>query len=182
MKLGLIIFGITGFLIFNTYHDGKYTEMLKIGKKYIQMIMYGFIGLTLWLFIKKHPDKSKDMLAHASDVIRYMPIDRNTSDFLSPIFDFTKAKNLLNNNIAPGHKRMMNSGNQPNSRSVSETKKKYVASQQQWKCGKCQRTLDAAYQIDHKLALYKGGTNNIDNLEALCRNCHGEKTVYDKII
>lgn len=182
MKLALIIFGITGFLIFNTYHDGKYTEMLKIGKKYIQMAMYGFIGLTLYLFIKKHPDKSKDMLAHASDVIRYMPIDRNTSDFLSPIFDFTKTKNLLSSNLSPQHKRMVHSGNQPNSRSVSETKKKYVASQQQWKCGKCQRTLDASYQIDHKIPLYKGGTNNIDNLEALCRNCHGEKTVYDKII
>ena len=37
MKLELIIFIITGFLVTNTYYDGKYTKMLSISKKYIQM-------------------------------------------------------------------------------------------------------------------------------------------------
>ena len=66
-------------------------------------------------------------------------------------------------------------------RNVSETKKKHVASQQQWKCKKCNNMLDATYEIDHVIPLYKGGNNEINNLEALCRNCHGKKTLNDKI-
>ena len=37
--------------------------------------------------------------------------------------------------------------------------------------------LDATYEIDHIVELQHGGTNNIDNLVALCRNCHGKKTI-----
>ena len=36
-------------------------------------------------------------------------------------------------------------------RSVSETKKKYVASQQGWKCAGCSSQLDATFEVDHKL-------------------------------
>ena len=53
MKLELIIFSITGFLIYNTYYDFKYSKMLVINKKYIQMSMFGFVGFTLYLLIKK---------------------------------------------------------------------------------------------------------------------------------
>ena len=42
-------------------------------------------------------------------------------------------------------KRMLNSGN-TNKRSVSESKKKYVAASQNWKCGKCQKILDATFE------------------------------------
>ena len=31
MKTELIIFGITGFLIYNTYYDGKYIEKINQG-------------------------------------------------------------------------------------------------------------------------------------------------------
>ena len=41
MKLELLIFGITGFLIMNTYYDGKYTKMLMLGQKYFKMAMFG---------------------------------------------------------------------------------------------------------------------------------------------
>ena len=66
-------------------------------------------------------------------------------------------------------------------RNVSESKKKYVASNQQWKCKKCQTILDATYEVDHVMPLYKGGNNEVYNLEALCRNCHGKKTLLDRI-
>ena len=66
-------------------------------------------------------------------------------------------------------------------RNVSESKKKYVASNQQWKCTKCQIILDATYEVDHIVPLYKGGNNDVHNLEALCRNCHGKKTLLDRI-
>lgn len=66
-------------------------------------------------------------------------------------------------------------------RNVSESKKKYVASNQQWKCASCNDLLDATYEIDHITPLYKGGTNEVSNLKALCRNCHGKKTLMDRI-
>lgn len=66
-------------------------------------------------------------------------------------------------------------------RSVSETKKKYVAAQQGWKCGNCQRQLPAWFEVDHKVRLEHGGSNHIDNLVALCRDCHGEKTAIENL-
>ena len=41
--------------------------------------------------------------------------------------------------------------------------------------------LDASYEIDHIIPLYKGGNNENDNLMALCRNCHGKKTISDAL-
>ena len=66
-------------------------------------------------------------------------------------------------------------------RSVSESKKKYIASSQKWSCAHCQQMLDNTYEVDHVIPLYKGGTNDLTNLEALCRNCHGKKTFKDKM-
>lgn len=186
MKLELIVFTITVFLVTNTYYDGKYTKMLTIGKKYIKMIMFTFVGFSIYLLLKKNPNESRSILSHANTLIKYMPIDKNTSDLISPIFEFTKIKNDINNygngpsfstdQQTPQMKRMLNSG-KSNKRCVSETKKKYVASQQGWKCAKCQHQLKATFEVDHKIDLQLGGTNHVNNLAALCRECHGEKTM-----
>jgi hypothetical protein len=66
-------------------------------------------------------------------------------------------------------------------RQVSQLMKKQVAARQQWKCGHCQSVLDASYEVDHILALYHGGSNSEENLVALCRNCHGKKTVNERL-
>lgn len=66
-------------------------------------------------------------------------------------------------------------------RNVTESTKKYVASNQGWKCLKCGQTLDATYEVDHVKPLHQGGTNDISNLRALCRNCHGKKTLEDNM-
>jgi 5-methylcytosine-specific restriction endonuclease McrA len=66
-------------------------------------------------------------------------------------------------------------------RKVTESTKKYVASKQKWKCFKCKMLLDCTYEIDHIKPLYLNGTNDVDNLQALCRNCHGKKTTEDRI-
>jgi purine-cytosine permease-like protein len=57
--------------------------------------------------------------------------------------------------------------------------KKKIASNQKWKCKICHQLLDYTYEIDHIQPIFKGGTNNINNLQALCRNCHGKKTLDD---
>ena len=66
-------------------------------------------------------------------------------------------------------------------RNVSQTIKKYVASNQGWRCNYCKNLLDASFEIDHIVPLYKNGTNHISNLQALCRNCHGKKTIIDRL-
>ena len=191
---------ITIFFVANTYYEGKYTNYLILGKKYYKMIMYGFIGLSIYMFIKKHPNESQNMLIHANSLIRYMPIDKNTSDLISPIMDFTSIKEKFNNfkpnpNViphlsnnpnynTPQMRRMMNSGQnggQKHKRCVSESKKKYVAAQQQWKCDMCNSMLDATFEVDHKVELQFGGSNHVSNLAALCPNCHRKKTLQNNI-
>jgi hypothetical protein len=190
MKAGLMILGITVFLVVNTYHDGKYTKMLSINQKYFKMAMFAFVGFSMYLLIKKNPSGSKSMLQHANALIKYMPVDKETADLISPIFDFTNAKNSMDsmsgnytayNDHTPQTKRMLNSGGNTTTRSVSETKKKFVAAQQGWKCNNCASQLNHTFEVDHKTDLRYGGTNHVSNLVALCRNCHGEKTMENKL-
>ena len=194
-KIGLIIFSLTAFLIADTFHDGKYTKLVKSGKKYYQMAFIGFLGLSAYLFIKKHPDQSKSLMVHANELIKYMPIDKDAGDLLTPLLDMTNNSmfskevysnnfygqnpNNMNNNLQ--EKRILNSGKASTKRSVSETKKKYVASQQNWKCGNCHEQLSAWFEVDHKVRLERGGSNEVNNLVALCRECHGEKTAMENL-
>jgi 5-methylcytosine-specific restriction endonuclease McrA len=59
--------------------------------------------------------------------------------------------------------------------------KKKIAASQEWKCGSCKSLLDETYEVDHKLALFQGGTNEPENLVALCPNCHRHKTVEERL-
>jgi hypothetical protein len=237
IKLEYIVFIITAVLIANTYYDGRLIRMFQTNQKFIKMATFGFVGLSLFLFLKKNPENSRQLLFHANDIIKYMPISKGTADMITPFFDFTNNKSFLNNdvNMLPQHQAMMssytatgggggggggganmtgnarnvdteltggrggggggtrpiasgggttsaaerkllNSGKGSSKRSVSETKKKYVAAQQGWKCGDCQRQLPAWFEVDHVIALEHGGSNHVGNLVALCRDCHGKKT------
>jgi predicted HNH restriction endonuclease len=66
-------------------------------------------------------------------------------------------------------------------RNVTGLMKKKVAADQGWKCGDCGRTLDETYEVDHRLALFKGGSNDMSNLVALCPHCHRLKTVKERL-
>ena len=48
MRFELVIILITGFLIYNTYHDNKYTKMLYAGKNITQCF---FMELLDWDYI-----------------------------------------------------------------------------------------------------------------------------------
>ena len=197
MKLELVIFGITGFLIYNSYHDGKYSKMIMQYKKYYNMAFIGFLALSLYLMIKRNPSQSKSMLLYANNMVKYMPIDKSSMDMISPIFDLSSGGSKsfmekMNNETNPGHnynpalqqqqqQRNVLSGQKATKRSVSETKKKYVASIQDWKCAQCNNKLNHTFEIDHKIRLEYGGGNDVSNLVALCRECHGQKTSMENM-
>ena len=177
MKPKLLIIIITGLLIANTYYDNKYLKQLMKFKKYYVMVFWAFMGLSLYIFYTKHPGKSKDMLQYANTCIKYAPIDKETKDFISPLFNF----NQFGSNTSIQENKILHSGKKSNQRSVSETKKKYVAANQNWKCDNCNKQLPAWFEVDHKVRLEYGGTNHISNLVALCRDCHGQKTALENL-
>jgi len=175
MKIELIVLSITAFFIANTYYDGKYLKILKSWTKYYKIAAIAFAGFSTYLFIKKHPSESRTLFQSASGLVNSLPIDKQSKDILIP---------LLNKNNS--EERIMNSGghkinNQKVKRCVSETKKKFVASQQNWKCKGCSKSLPAWFEVDHTLRLDQGGTNEVDNLVALCRDCHGQKTAFENL-
>jgi hypothetical protein len=196
MKLELVIFAITTFLIYNSYHDGKYSKMIMHYKKYYNMAFIGFVALSLYLMIKRNPLQSKNMLLYANNMVKYMPIDKSSMDMISPIFDLSSGGSKsfmekMNSTTNPGHnyapvlqqqqQRTVLSGQKATKRSVSETKKKYVASMQDWKCAQCNNKLNHTFEIDHKIRLEYGGGNDVANLVALCRECHGQKTSMENM-
>jgi hypothetical protein len=197
MKLELIIFGIAGFLLYNIYHDGKYSKIFVSYKKYYQMGIVALFAISLYVMIKRNPGQTKNMLLCTNNMIKYMPIDKSSMDMISPIFDLT---NNVNNNgfntsfmtalnggagmdplLASQQQRNLLSGQKATKRSVSETKKKYVASIQDWKCGQCNKKLKHTFEVDHKVRLEHGGGNDVTNLVALCRDCHGDKTAMENM-
>jgi len=195
MRIELIIFGITAFLIANVYTDGKYWKLLQTNQKYYKMAGIALGGLMMYVLFKKFPSKANDILRGSNEYIKYLPIDRETSSMLSPILDFTAKQNIRNSGDdyaypvsgIPPHQedrninRIVNSGKKATKRSVSETKKKFVASRQNWKCGDCGEQLSAWFEVDHKIRLEYGGSNHVDNLVALCRECHGRKTTMENL-
>ena len=222
VKAEYIVFMVAAFLIVNTYYDGHLMKMFQSNQKWMKMAMFAFAGLSLFLFLRRNPENSRQLMYNANDIIKYMPISKGTADMITPFFDMTRVPPPHDGGAIGGQtsgasssaigramssamgttpslgggtpggtpggppggtqggsaseRRILNSGKGSSKRSVSETKKKYVAAQQGWKCGDCQRQLPAWFEVDHVIALEHGGSNHVDNLVALCRDCHGKKT------
>jgi len=193
MKTELLIIGITIFFILNTYSDGNFVKVVKSWKKYYQMAGIAFGGIMIYWLLKKNPLQARQMIAASNDYVKYLPVDRHTSSFISPILDFTSKQNIFSEQTAGynfpvvpmqqdiAETKILRSGKTGTKRSVSETKKKFVASSQNWKCGDCGIKLPAWFEVDHKTRLEYGGSNHVDNLVALCRDCHGKKTAMENL-
>ena len=205
MRIEIGIFLITALLIANLYTEGKYLKLIFKYKKYVQIIGIAVGGLIFYYLIKKNPLSMGSMLTTTNEYLKYMPLDKNTTSILNPILDFTSRQNFYQDqyansntgvpilpvqrmNLSSNERKIMTSGENPSGsqgqkvkRSVSETKKKFVASRQGWKCGDCQDQLNAWFEVDHKIRLEHGGSNHVDNLVALCRDCHGKKTTIENL-
>jgi hypothetical protein len=176
--------------------------MLMSWTKYYQMAGVAFIAFMLYILLKRNPLRAHQIVGATNEYIKYLPIDRNTTNMISPILDFTSKHAFgqppqnnwgggyganshpiipMNQNNQVAEHKIVNSGKTSTKRSVSETKKKFVASRQNWKCGDCQSQLTAWFEVDHKIRLEYGGSNHVDNLVALCRECHGKKTTMENL-
>jgi len=195
MKIELLVLAVSGFFIANTYYDGNYIKILQSWQKYFKMAGFAFAGLSIYLFLKKNPNQSHSLVQELSNIVKYMPSAKSTLDIFTPFTDFTNQTPFMGggggggmgNTDLSNHQqqhqinRMMESGKTGTKRCVSETKKKFVASQQSWNCGHCQKQLPAWFEVDHKIRLDNGGSNHVDNLVALCRDCHGKKTAMENL-
>lgn len=208
MRIGIVLFLVAIAIMANIYTDGKLVKSLTRYQKYYKMAGVAIGAIAIYVLFKKHPERARELVFTSNEYLKYMPVDKNASSILNPILDFTskysggaalggvssfgESRPILN--LSSGGRqsyaeaRITNSGISENGggvkatkRSVSETKKKYVAAQQGWKCGNCQKQLPAWFEVDHKIRLEHGGSNHIDNLVALCRDCHGEKTAMENL-
>jgi 5-methylcytosine-specific restriction endonuclease McrA len=203
MRIELWILLIAAIVIANIYTEGRFIRQLFKYKKYYQIAGVVLGALFLYYLIRKNPMKTHEILEASNEYIKYMPMDKNSTALIAPILDFTRRRNVYQggagypvaqmpqNTVVPPNnppnremtmrERIMNSGKKATKRSVSETKKKFVASRQNWRCGQCNNQLSAWFEVDHKVRLEYGGSNHIDNLVALCRECHGEKTTMENL-
>jgi len=199
MRIEITLFLIASFLIANIYTDGKILKTALSWKKYYQMAGVVFAAYLVYWLVKRNPTNAKNIILTSNEYLKYLPVDKNASNIVSPILDFTAngmekvqtggAYNYpvlaMNKDSSHYEKKIMNSGlgdgKKATKRSVSETKKKFVAAKQNWKCQKCNRQLPAWFEVDHVIRLEHGGSNHVDNLVALCRDCHGEKTAIENL-
>jgi hypothetical protein len=190
MRIEILLFLIAGAIVANIYTDGKYLKQLMTYKKYYQMggVIVG--ALFLYWLVRKNPASTKELILSSNEYIKYLPVDKNVTSFIEPLIDFTTKQSYANDGykeagipiLAMGQ-RMGGGGSTPETgkfkRSVSESKKKYIAAKQGWKCRECSQILPATYEVDHITRLQHGGSNELDNLQALCPSCHRNKTMME---
>ena len=94
MRFEIVIFLIAAFIMANIYTDGKYVKMLYSFKKYYQMAGVAFAAFMLYVLIKKNPLRAESIVSASNEYIKYLPIDKNTSNIISPILDFTSKQSF----------------------------------------------------------------------------------------
>ena len=193
-KFELFMMLATGLFVYNAYHDGHILKQFWLHQKQLKMIGYITAGLVAYFVIKRNPLHSKNWLMYTKEYMFSLPIDRTACTKYTSVFDLTRSSSPSPTSFM----RELNGINSPlpaaatppavqyeaerqhkYKRTVSETKKKFVASSQEWRCKHCRQQLDHTFEIDHIVRLDCGGSNDASNLVALCRNCHGKKTAQE---
>ena len=163
--MNIFFFFIITILVLKYFFDISYVNNI-----YKWLKIFAILILLVLLYKYYNNDEIKNSIVKSINKVDKVPIERTFTDINNY---FSSSKFNQNSNISKNTTKVK--------RNVTNGQKKYVASTQKWKCGHCKKLLDASYEVDHILALYKGGTNELDNLVALCRNCHGIKTMKERL-
>jgi 5-methylcytosine-specific restriction endonuclease McrA len=78
-------------------------------------------------------------------------------------------------NLFKEHHTIVNQGR----RKINKTVRQEIINSQNNKCNECHNELSPYYQIDHVIALQFGGTDERNNLVALCCECHAKKSAIE---
>jgi len=153
-------------------------------------------AVVLYWSFRKSAASVQSIAQRGSALLKHLPLDSATSGLINPILDFTSKHGDLASQLRSTMANPILGLDQPRiggqgfhaegypprvKRSVGETRKKMVASSQNWRCKHCTNQLTAFYEIDHVVGLEHGGNNEAANLVALCRECHAKKTFSSHI-
>jgi hypothetical protein len=199
--MSALLFGAAALAIANVYYDNKLLSIAIANKKYLHMAAIAGVAGVVYYLLTHMPAYANKIITSTHECLKYIPVSiaKTGAGFGLGIAsglgqDSGFAKTVRMNSIAPEpvFANALNRGASYDAkaggggatkpackRSVSETKKKYVASSQAWHCGNCKQMLNHTFEIDHRVALNQGGTNDTHNLVALCPLCHREKTARD---
>jgi hypothetical protein len=211
MRIELWILLLCGSALFIVYYDiplWSFSFVFQTYRKHVYAVTIVALAIMMYSLCKMSSRKTAELIHLTHEYLKYLPVDGKTS---VPAFDFMSSSSsrefrdvydplitmptgtsshtstsasmqLMDTGNQRALTRMLHSGKENQSkRSVSETKKKFVASSQGWKCAQCKQTLPAWFEVDHIVRLENGGSNHIDNLVAYCRNCHGLKTSLENL-
>ena len=91
MRIEIILFLITGAVVANIYSEGLFFRKVMSYRKYYEMASVAGLGLFLYYVLKKNPNDSKKFIMTTNEYIKYLPIDKNAADIISPILNFTSS-------------------------------------------------------------------------------------------
>lgn len=191
MRYELWIVLIAGLVAYDVHTGGKLSNPVLQCAKYFNLAIIAIVALVVMYIIHKTREGASAVASNEYAVSKFGSAIYGAARYVSKMPSVHAGSRLrVNNSLSAsppafahlnGVAAAASKGKSGSKRSVSETKKKFVASAQQWKCNGCAEMLDHTFEIDHLVRLEYGGTNETDNLIALCRNCHGKKTAAENM-
>ena len=89
MRIELWLFLIAAVVMANIYTEGKLLKTVFLYKKYYQMAGVAIVAIILYWLFKKNPAHATQIIQSSHEYLKYMPVDKNATNVLSPILDFT---------------------------------------------------------------------------------------------
>ena len=209
VRRSLLVVAICGVLAADVLTGGGLRRRAYVLKRYAQVAAIGVVGIGLLLLVNRPGSDHMDMVHTATSVVSAMPSSATTK-FMRGGLGYLGGSAVQEGGggmggaggggVGAGGGGVgagagaggggvgagaggggAGAGGGVTRRSVSETRKKAVAAGQGWQCAHCGDALEATYEVDHVVELQDGGTNDVGNLAALCRNCHGRKTLNRRL-
>eukprot|EP01124_Arcella_intermedia_P013318 TRINITY_DN19734_c0_g1_i1.p1 TRINITY_DN19734_c0_g1~~TRINITY_DN19734_c0_g1_i1.p1 ORF type:complete len:717 (+),score=218.47 TRINITY_DN19734_c0_g1_i1:61-2211(+) len=146
----------------------KATRVIELDKESVNLISLN----SLDLFIKSY-SKRMSLFTRLYDTIHMLKWGNTPAT--------PKSKSTGGGGAGRG-KSLPPNPNEARKRTLTAADKKYVAALQKWLCAWCGQILPSRFEVDHIIQHATGGTDCAENLQALCPNCHADKTEKDRQI